>query len=330
MLFRWAGGWSVIDDFCKQLVARHPASVGGWVLGRIAEAEAPAGGGSWQLLDRELSSAPLHADSVVLLPEAGTGTILHLEFQTRPDAAIAERMLEYWIRLHRRFHQPIRQAVIHLKPTGSRLARIEELAISNTRHRFNSLRLWEQDPAPLLADPALLPLAVLARPTSPSPELLLTQVRERLQAIADLDQRRLTGSGCQLLAGLAFPPDVIQRLLAMSILEDSSVYQLIKRKGLEEGRAEGLQLGLLEGRVEGRAEGRAEGRIQGLDQGRRQEALDLLGRLLLRRCGPLNSGQQEAIAALPLETLEQLGEALLDFNGADDLNRWLAAPKPGP
>jgi len=302
VLFRWASGWSVIDDFCKQLVARHPASVSRWVLGRIAAPEQPAVGGSWQLLDRELSSAPLHADSVVLVPESSTGAILHLEFQTRPDAAIAERMLEYWIRLHRRFHQPIRQAVIHLKPTGTRLARIESLAIDYTRHRFSSLRLWEQDPAPLLADPALLPLAVLARPTSPSPELLLTQVRERLQAIADPDQRRLTGSGCQLLAGLAFTPDVIQRLLAMSILEDSSVYQLIKRQGLEEG----------------------------VGQGRRQEALDLLGRLLLRRCGPLNSSQQEAIAALPLETLEQLGEALLDFNGADDLNRWLAAPKPGP
>jgi predicted transposase YdaD len=139
-------------------------------------------------------------------------------------------------------------------------------------------------------------------------------VQQRLQAIADPDQRRLTGSGCQLLAGLTFPPDVIQRLLAMSILEDSSVYQLIKRKGLEEGRVQGL----------------VEGRVEGLDQGRRQEALDLLGRQLLRRCGPLNTHQDAAIAALPLETLEQLGEALLDFNSAEDFNRWLAALNPGP
>jgi len=292
----------VIDDFCKQLVARHPASVGRWVLGRIAEdnplGASDSGGSTWQLLDRELSTAPLHADSVVLLPEGNTSEILHLEFQTRPDAAIAERMLDYWIRLHRRFHQPIRQAVIHLKPTRSHLARVEELAIDHTRHRFSSLRLWEQDPAPLLADPGLL----------------LRQVQQRLQAIADPDQRRLTGSGCQLLAGLTFPPDVIQRLLAMSILEDSSVYQLIKRKGLEEGRVQGL----------------VEGRVEGLDQGRRQEALDLLGRQLLRRCGPLNTHQDAAIAALPLETLEQLGEALLDFNSAEDFNRWLAALNPGP
>lgn len=116
----------MIDDFCKQLVARHPASVGGWVLSRIAETEAPnsslSSSRSWQLLDRELSSAPLHADSVVLLPEGPAGTILHLEFQTRPDPAIAERMLDYWSRLHRRFHQPIRQAVIHLKRTASPVA----------------------------------------------------------------------------------------------------------------------------------------------------------------------------------------------------------------
>ena len=100
----------MIDDFCKQLVARHPASVGRWVLGRIAEdnplGASDSGGSTWQLLDRELSTAPLHADSVVLLPEGNTSEILHLEFQTRPDAAIAERMLDYWIRLHRRFHQP--------------------------------------------------------------------------------------------------------------------------------------------------------------------------------------------------------------------------------
>ena len=100
-------GCHVIDDFCKQLVLQHPASVGQWVLSQIAEPPPLNPDGSWQVLDRELSSAPLHADSVVLLPEAGSESILHLEFQTRPDALIAERMLEYWIRLHRRFRQPI-------------------------------------------------------------------------------------------------------------------------------------------------------------------------------------------------------------------------------
>jgi predicted transposase/invertase (TIGR01784 family) len=304
----------VIDDFCKQLVVRHPASIGGWVLRLLAQAEgsttsepvftAAIADANWQVLDRELSSAPLHADSVILLPRGGDPTILHLEFQTRPDAAIAERMLEYWIRLHRRFHQPIRQVVIHLKPTASALARIDQLAIGRTLHHFSNLRLWEQEPEPLLADPALLPLAVLARPAGEPREQLLAQVRERLQEITDADQRRFTTSGCQLLAGLAFPPDVIQRLLAMSILEDSSVYQLIVRKGLQEGRELGRELGLQEGR--------------------QLEAAALVLRLLERRCGPLSDAQRGTIRGLNLERLEQLGDALLDFQGPADLAAWLA------
>jgi predicted transposase YdaD len=200
-------------------------------------------------------------------------------------------MIEYWIRLHRRFRLPIQQVVLHLRPTTSPLARIEHLAIGRTRHHFTSLRLWEQDPAPLLADPALLPLAVLARPPASAPEQLLSQVRQRLQSIPESDQRRRTTSGCQLLAGLTFSQDVIQRLLAMSILEDSSVYQYIVRKGLEEGR----QL----------------------------EASVLLLRLLERRCGPLQPKLRDTISALPLERLESLGDAVLDFQGPDDLLQWL-------
>lgn len=307
----------MIDDFCKRLVARHPASVGRWVLsltepdrGRL-DLSHPIASSSWQLLDRELSSDPLHADTVILLPQ-DPGPILHLEFQTRPDAAMAERMLEYWIRLHRRFQRPIQQVVIHLKPTSSPLARINHLAIGRTRHHFTCLRLWEQDPEPLLANPALLPLAVLARSADQPPERLLTRVRQRLQTIPDPHQRRRTTSGCQLLAGLAFSPDVIQRLLAMSILEDSSVYQLIVRKGLEEGRELGRELGL------------EEGRELGLELGRQLEAAALVLRQLERRCGPLSEAQRDTIRGLTLERLEQLGDALLDFQGQADLAAWLA------
>lgn len=136
------------DDFCKQLVARHPASISRWLLAltepvQPAPADGPGPIPNWQLLDRELSSDPLHADSVILLPTNPGQTaepILHLEFQTRPDPLMAERMLDDWIRLHRRFHRPIRQVVLHLKPTRSPLARIAHLAIGRTRHHFSSLR----------------------------------------------------------------------------------------------------------------------------------------------------------------------------------------------
>ena len=60
----------MIDDFCKQLVARHPASISRWLLGLTAaepsSARAIDTNQTWQLLDRELSSDALHADSVIL------------------------------------------------------------------------------------------------------------------------------------------------------------------------------------------------------------------------------------------------------------------------
>ena len=48
-------------------------------------------------------------------------------------------------------------------------------------------------------------------------------------------------------------------------------------------------------------------------------------RLLSRRCGPLSAEQESVIRSLPLERLEALAEALLDFEGMADLHAWLAA-----
>jgi hypothetical protein len=60
-------------------------------------------------------------------------------------------------------------------------------------------------------------------------------------------------------------------------------------------------------------------------QGRQEGERDLALRQLRSRCGTLSSQQVARIRALPLEQLEALGEALLEFQGPDDLNAWLSA-----
>ena len=69
----------------------------------------------------------------------------------------------------------------------------------------------------------------------------------------------------------------------------------------------------------------AEGRQEGREEGRQQEAASVTLRQLARRCGPLSEATTARIQSLPLEQLESLAEALLDFQGADDLTTWLAA-----
>ncbi|NDA64008.1 MAG: DUF4351 domain-containing protein, partial [Chitinophagia bacterium] len=72
------------------------------------------------------------------------------------------------------------------------------------------------------------------------------------------------------------------------------------------------------------AEGRLEGEARGEARGRVAEAAAMAIRLLNRRCGPLGEAATAHIKALPLEQLEALAEALLDFTGSADLAAWLA------
>ena len=74
----------------------------------------------------------------------------------------------------------------------------------------------------------------------------------------------------------------------------------------------------------GRAEGRQEGEAQGEARGRAAEAAAVTMRQLNRRCGRLTETATERIQALPLEALEALAVALLDFSGPSDLAAWLA------
>ena len=69
------------------------------------------------------------------------------------------------------------------------------------------------------------------------------------------------------------------------------------------------------------------GRQEGEARGRAAEAAAVTLRLLNRRCGPLTDASTDRIQALPLEQLEALAEALLDFTGQADLATWLAEHK---
>jgi hypothetical protein len=68
-------------------------------------------------------------------------------------------------------------------------------------------------------------------------------------------------------------------------------------------------------------------------RGRQSEGTTLVLRQLRRRLGPLPAARRRAIEKLSLRRIEALGEALLDFNSPEDLERWLrrnSAPASSP
>ncbi len=60
------------------------------------------------------------------------------------------------------------------------------------------------------------------------------------------------------------------------------------------------------------------------DEGRHEEGRSLILRQLTRQVGVVPDVMRSQIAALSLEQIESLGEALLDFNNVVDLENWLA------
>ncbi len=102
------------------------------------------------------------------------------------------------------------------------------------------------------------------------------------------------------------------------------IFGLGEQRGLEQGLEKGLEQGLEQGRAQGLEKGLEQGLEKGLEQGLKTGELEITLRQLRRRCGALTATQETLIRALPLPRLEMLAEALLDFQGSDDLDTWLS------
>jgi predicted transposase YdaD len=168
------------DNVCKVLAEKYPREFVSWLL-----AEAPT---QIKVLKTELSLEPIRADSVTFLQTANR--ILHIEFQTRTisNPPLPFRMLDYSVRLIRQYNVPVTQVVIFLQETNNEIAFTEEYVNETTTHRYRVLRMWEQEPALFLDNPALLPLAPLTRTSSP--QRLLSQVAQSVARISDRNTKQ--------------------------------------------------------------------------------------------------------------------------------------------
>lgn len=276
------------DNTCKYLAETYPREFAQWLLA----IEPP----EIRVLKTELINEPIRADSLSLLKTANQ--ILHLEFQTLPTSKppMSLRMLDYSVRFKRKYNCNVEQVVIFLQETTNELAFIEEYRDDRTVHRYRVIRLWEQDSALFLTNPALLPLAALTK--SSSPQTLLEEVAEQLASIEESQQRQNLASCAGILAGLRFEETLIRQLFQEDIMRESVIYQSIRQEGKQEGLQEGLK----------------------------QEALTLTMRLLQRRFGKVEARIIAKVQELSREQLETLTEELLDLSELDDLDAWLGYP----
>ncbi|PHJ64501.1 hypothetical protein VF03_28840 [Nostoc linckia z2] len=275
------------DNLCKLLSEKYPERFASWVLG-TAQISA-------KVLKTELSIEPIRADYVTFLQLQGR--ILHLEFQTKLESTppLPLRMLDYWVRLYRLYRLPITQVVVLLLPPAPETIIETAFEFETTRHEYRVICMWEEDPELFLNDQALLPLAPLTATTQP--QALLQQVVAKVNQI-EPTQRPEISTYTQILAGLKYKKDLIRQLFREGMMRESVIYQEIL------------------------AEGEQRGEQRGREEGRKVEGQLLIVRQLTRRVGELPQEVIEQIQSLSLEQLENLGEALLDFQAIADLETW--------
>ena len=272
------------DSILKFWIDEYTQPIVSWLFNTPVEEKV-------EILKTELNVEPIRADGVFFL-QVGQ-KIIHLEFQTNPQSEppLPLRMLDYWVRLYRLYEQQqeIEQVIIFLQPTTSEKVFEDSFQVGNTLHRYRVIRIWECEPNPLLSQPELLPLAVLAK--SEQPSRLLSQVAERIDRIENKRKRSNIAACVELLAGINYSEELIAMYLQEDILKESVIYKKIINEGIQQGEQQG-------------------------------EA-SLIIRIISRRFGTVEGALQERIRQLSVPQLEALGESLLDFSSLRDLLSWL-------
>ena len=276
------------DDLCKFFAEEYPAQFAHWLFGTR---------GKVKVEKTELSREPIRADAVIF--SSAENETLHTEFQTtrKSQVALPLRFLDYYVGLKRKRPQRrVRQVLVVLKPTKEPVPdRYEDEC---TVHRYTVVKMWEQDPAELLKQEGLLPLATLCR--AESGEKLLQEVAAGIEGIKARGPRSEALNGARVLAGLRYNKQLVYQILKENdMLEESVVYQDILRKGKRQGKQEGIQQGLL----------------------------TIVQQQLERRLGNLSPAVQRQFEGLAVAQLEELGLALLEFQTQEDMQTWFRRQK---
>jgi predicted transposase/invertase (TIGR01784 family) len=206
------------DDTCRFLAEHFSTDFASWLLGTPITLT--------ELKPSELSLDPIRADALILLES--DDSVLHLEFQTLPKQNIPFRMLDYRVRVHRKYPgKTMRQVVIYLKQTGSDLVHETSFAMERTHHAFDVIRLWEQPASVFLQYPGLIPFATLG--DTVDTEIMLSQVAQKIDQVSNPETKANLMAASGILAGLRLEDEVIYRILRRDIMQESTVYRSIQR-----------------------------------------------------------------------------------------------------
>jgi predicted transposase YdaD len=227
--------------------------------------------------------------------------LIHVEAQARPEAKFPRRMFRYFARLHEKYDLPVYPIAVFSYDEPQR-AEPDTYGIAfpdldTLSFRFRVVQLNQLD------------WRGFVDRTNPIAAALMAKMR-----MEPTDRPRVKLACLRMLAKLQLDP---ARRELISGFVDSYL-----RLTIEETSEFEAELAAIEPREkEDVMEIVTSWMEEGLQKGQRVLVL----RQLRKRLGGLDEATEARIEAMSTEQLEELGEALLDFSGPDDLAGWLDA-----
>ena len=230
------------DAVLKDIVRRHVADY-------AAEFRLP---GVTTVLDVDLSTVSAATDVVLADANPPRAAVATLDFQSRHDEHIDDRVLMYHALLRHRFHLPVHGVVLVLRPDAFRPSMTGGVRYRTAGGRgkmdfgYELVRLWEVPADELLASGAgTAPLAVLGRlpgrrATEAGLEEVFRELDRRLRAEVSPAEANDLRTAAGVLMGLRIEREAAKALVErVTAMEESTVYQVIIERGEARGEARG-------------------------------------------------------------------------------------------
>jgi hypothetical protein len=235
--------------------------------------------------------------------------LLHVEVQSQSEPVFEERMFTYSIRIFDQFRQvPISLAILCDESLSWRPHKYEaSYPDTSLSFRFGTVKLldWRDR------------LDELESSTNPFATVVMTHLKV-IETKQNVEQRKVWKFA--LARTLYEKGYQRQEILDLYRFID---WVMILPEPLEREFWHELQAFEEERKVTYVTNAERFGFERGIEQGVTQEARSFVLRLLARRIGMLAPNIESQIATLSISQLESLGEALLDFSTAADLDEWL-------
>lgn len=245
--------------------------------------------------------------------------VVHIEFQSTNDPRMHWRMLRYALEIYEAYNLPVYQLLLYI---GAKPVRMKDRVLYDSgefgkldyRYRLMDIGSFTRRALISAGIPelyAFLPLAERKARVREPERFLEGCISDIIRSEIGFEEKRKTLLRAEIFAGLAFEKGTVERIFReaedMLDLTQSTGYQRIIEKGIQQG-------------IE---QGRKEGIQRGIQQGKKEALLAVTLNLLRRKFKELPEEYMARIQGQDIPILERIANDIFEIEKLEDLGRYL-------